>query len=138
MVQALCYAENCFCYLQESVYASKRRLAEFTGQSEKFLSKYDELKIRQTRDLNPLVYLLAKMADDKELCDYLRETRPPVVATGDRRRELGGEGVKVVDLVEGAEIDLPEKGETFCLSVFRVVLPFAAHLVVWGKWQKNT
>ncbi len=51
------------------------------------------------------------MADDKELCEFLRETRPPVAATGDRRREVGGDSVKMVDLVEGAEIDLPEKGE---------------------------
>lgn len=68
------------------------------------------------------MYLLSKMADDKELCDFLRETRPPVVATGDRRREVGGEGVKVVNLVEGAEIDLPDKGRHLWSSIECTVL----------------
>ena len=91
-----------------SAHTSKRKLAEFSGQGEKFLSKYDELRVRQTRDLNPLVYLLSKITEDSDLCGFLCETRPSVVEE-DRRREVGG-GVKVLDLVEGAEVDLPEKG----------------------------
>ena len=92
-----------------SAHTSKRKLADFSSEGEKFLSKYDELRVKQTRDLNPLVYLLSKITEDHDLCGFLRETRPPVVEE-DRRRELG-EGMKVVDLVEGAEVDLPEKGE---------------------------
>ncbi len=39
------------------------------------------------------MYLFSKVADYGELCGFLRETRPPPVAKGDQRREVGGEGV---------------------------------------------
>ena len=92
-----------------SAHTSKRKLAEFSSKGDQFLSQYDEVKIKQTRDLNPLVYLLSKITEDSELCDFLKQTRPPVQEV-DRQREIGGPDVRVIDLVEGQEVVLPEKG----------------------------
>lgn len=92
-----------------SAHTSKRKLAEFSSQGDQFLSKYDEVKIKQTRDLNPLVYLLSKITEDNELCGFLKLTRPPVQEV-DRRREIGGPDVRLIDVVEGQEVILPEKG----------------------------
>ena len=69
------------------------------------------------------MYLLSKVADDGELCGFLRETRPPPVAKGNQRREVGGDGVKVLDLVEGAVVNLPEKSQlnTYSISIPRLL-----------------
>lgn len=89
-----------------SAHTAKRKLAEFSSCGEKFLSKYDELRVRQTRDLDPLVCLLSEITKDEQLCKFLREARPPT--TDHARREITD--VKVLDLVEGQEVALPEKG----------------------------
>ncbi len=80
---------------------------EFSGQGEAFLRQYDDLKLRQTRDLDPLVYLLSKISDDKKLCEFLRERRPPTLKPP--LRDVSD--VDVLDLVEGEEVRLPGKGE---------------------------
>ncbi len=69
------------------------------------------------------MYLFSKVADYGELCGFLRETRPPPVAKGDQRREVGGDGVKVLDLVEGAVVNLPEKSQlnTYSISIPRLL-----------------
>ncbi len=72
------------------------------------------------------MYLLSKVADDGELCGFLRETRPPPIAKGDQRREVGGDGVKVLNLVEGAEVDLPEKGQLINKYTYYVDEHYAA------------
>lgn len=89
-----------------SAYAAKRKIAEFSSHGEEFLQKYDDLKIRQTRNLDPLVYLLSKVTEDRKLCEFLRSTRP-VEEAG--LQEVSD--VRVLDLVDGEEVQLPEKGE---------------------------
>ena len=93
-------------HMQVSALNAKRKLAEFSSSGEKFLQKYDELRQRQTRDLNPLVYLLSKITEDKGLCRFLHEARPPTV--DHTPKEITD--VKVLDVVEGQEVALPEKG----------------------------
>ena len=70
------------------------------------MQKYDDLKVRQTRNLDPLVYLLSKVTEDRRLCGFLRSVRPPTEEPG--LQEISD--VKVLDLVEGEEVELPEKG----------------------------
>lgn len=43
------------------------KIAEFSRTPEDFLKKYDELKSKNTRNLDPLVYLLSKLTEDKEV-----------------------------------------------------------------------
>lgn len=97
-------------YFQISAHAAKRKIAEFSSHGEEFLQKYDDLKVRQTRNLDPLVYLLSKVTEDRRLCGFLQAKRPPAEEAG--LQDLGG--VKVLDLVEGEEVELPEKGEELC------------------------
>lgn len=89
-----------------SAHAAKRKIAEFSSRGKDFLKKYDELKVRQTRNLDPLVYLLSKITEDSRLCGFLQTVRPLVEGTG--RKEITD--IKVLDLVEGQEVKLPEKG----------------------------
>lgn len=90
-----------------SAYAAKRKIAEFSSRGEEFLQKYDDLKVRQTSNLDPLVYLLSKVTEDRKLCGFLQTVRPHVEEAGPR--EISE--VKVLDLVEGEEVELPEKGK---------------------------
>ncbi|XP_023041576.1 gamma-tubulin complex component 2 isoform X2 [Piliocolobus tephrosceles] len=49
-----------------SAHSAKVKIAEFSRTPEDFLKKYDELKSKNTRNLDPLVYLLSKLTEDKE------------------------------------------------------------------------
>lgn len=51
---------GCFSYFQV-------KLAEFSKTPEDFLRKYEELKSKNVRNLDPLVYLLSKLCEDKEV-----------------------------------------------------------------------
>ncbi len=92
---------------QISAHAAKRKIAEFSSRGEEFLQKYDDLKVRQTRNLDPLVYLLSKVTEDRRLCGFLQAVRPLVEEVG--LQEISN--VRVLDVVEGEEVELPEKGE---------------------------
>lgn len=48
------------------------KIAEFSRTPEDFLKKYDELKSKNTRNLDPLVYLLSKLTEDKEVTAVMR------------------------------------------------------------------
>ncbi|KAM4034181.1 gamma-tubulin complex component 2 isoform 2-T2 [Anomaloglossus baeobatrachus] len=50
---------------------SQVKLAEFSTTPEDFLKKFEELKQKNTRYLDPIVYLLSKLTDDKETLQYL-------------------------------------------------------------------
>lgn len=50
-----------------SAHSAKVKIAEFSRTPEDFLKKYDELKSKNTRNLDPLVYLLSKLTEDKEV-----------------------------------------------------------------------
>ncbi|KAF7251779.1 Gamma-tubulin complex component 2 [Varanus komodoensis] len=56
-----------------SALAAKVKIAEFSRTPEDFLNKYDELKSKNTRHLDPLVYLLSKLTEDKETLQYLQQ-----------------------------------------------------------------
>ena len=91
-----------------SALNAKRKIAEFSSSGDGFLKKYDELRQRQTRDLNPLVFLLSKITEDVQLCSFLREARPPTVDPAPK--VITESDIKVLDVVEGQEVALPEKG----------------------------
>uniref|UniRef100_A0A8C0L6N3 Gamma-tubulin complex component n=1 Tax=Canis lupus dingo TaxID=286419 RepID=A0A8C0L6N3_CANLU len=50
-----------------SAHSAKVKIAEFSRTPEDFLKKYDELKSKNTRNLDPLVYLLSKLTEDREV-----------------------------------------------------------------------
>ncbi|XP_019853680.1 PREDICTED: gamma-tubulin complex component 2-like [Amphimedon queenslandica] len=62
---------------QISVHTSLRKISEHSSKREEFLQRYSTLKIKQPRELDPLVYLLAKLTEDPKLCDFIRRRRPP-------------------------------------------------------------
>ncbi|XP_053306596.1 gamma-tubulin complex component 2 [Spea bombifrons] len=56
-----------------SAHGAKVKIAEFSKTPEDFLKKYEELKSKNTRNLDPLVYLLSKLTEDKETLQYLQQ-----------------------------------------------------------------
>lgn len=58
---------------QVSAHQAKRRIAESTNTPIEFLAKYDELKAKNVRDLDPLVFLLSKLSEDEQTKDYLEK-----------------------------------------------------------------
>ncbi|XP_069836856.1 gamma-tubulin complex component 2 isoform X4 [Dendropsophus ebraccatus] len=54
-----------------SAHSAKVKIAEFSRTPEDFLKKYEELKSKNTRNLDPLVYLFSKLTDDKETLQFL-------------------------------------------------------------------
>ncbi|XP_013870241.1 gamma-tubulin complex component 2 [Austrofundulus limnaeus] len=56
-----------------SAHSAKVKLAEFSKTPEDFLRKYDELKSKNVRNLDPLVYLLSKLCEDKETLQLLQQ-----------------------------------------------------------------
>lgn len=54
-----------------SAHSAKVKLAEFSKTPEDFLRKYEELKSKNVRNLDPLVYLLSKLSEDKETLQFL-------------------------------------------------------------------
>ena len=91
-----------------SALNAKRKLATFSSSGEDFLKKYEELRQRQTRNLDSLVFLLSKISEDAQLCSFLREARPPAVDSAPK--VITESDIKVLDVVEGQEVALPEKG----------------------------
>ncbi|GCC37650.1 gamma-tubulin complex component 2 isoform X1 [Chiloscyllium punctatum] len=56
-----------------SSHSAKVKIAEFSRTPEEFLRKYDELKSINIRNVDPLVYLLSKLTEDKETLQYLQQ-----------------------------------------------------------------
>ncbi|XP_069044967.1 gamma-tubulin complex component 2 [Lepisosteus oculatus] len=56
-----------------SAHSAKVKIAEFSKTPEDFLKKYDELKSRNVRNVDPLVYLLSKLTEDKETLQCLQQ-----------------------------------------------------------------
>uniref|UniRef100_A0A4W3I0W3 Gamma-tubulin complex component n=1 Tax=Callorhinchus milii TaxID=7868 RepID=A0A4W3I0W3_CALMI len=56
-----------------SAHSAKVKIAEFSRTPEEFLKKYDELKSKNVRNSDPLVYLLSKLTEDKETLQYLQQ-----------------------------------------------------------------
>lgn len=55
------------------------KLAEFSKTPEDFLRKYEELKSKNVQNLDPLVYLLSKLCEDKEVTPHLHAAFHPVL-----------------------------------------------------------
>lgn len=58
---------------QVSAHAAKRKIAETSTTPRDFLRKYDELKSKNVRELDPLVYLLSRLAEDKQMLTFLEK-----------------------------------------------------------------
>lgn len=56
-----------------SSHSAKVKIAEYSKTPEDFLRKYDELKSKNVRNLDPLVYLLSKLSEDSETLQYLQQ-----------------------------------------------------------------
>ncbi|KAJ3607947.1 hypothetical protein NHX12_024998 [Muraenolepis orangiensis] len=56
-----------------SSHSAKVKIAGFSETPEDFLRKYDELKSKNVRILDPLVYLLSKLSEDKETLQCLQQ-----------------------------------------------------------------
>ncbi|XP_026078775.1 gamma-tubulin complex component 2 isoform X2 [Carassius auratus] len=56
-----------------SSHSAKVKMAEHSKTPEDFLRKYDELKSKNVRNLDPLVYLLSKLTEDKETLKFLQQ-----------------------------------------------------------------
>ncbi|XP_059386526.1 gamma-tubulin complex component 2 isoform X2 [Carassius carassius] len=56
-----------------SAHSAKVKMAEHSKTPEDFLRKYDELKSKNVRNLDPLVYLLSKLTEDKETLKFLQQ-----------------------------------------------------------------
>ncbi|TRY55550.1 hypothetical protein DNTS_023152 [Danionella cerebrum] len=56
-----------------SAHSAKVKMAEHSKTPEDFLKKYDELKSKNARNLDPLVYLLSKLTEDKETLKFLQQ-----------------------------------------------------------------
>uniref|UniRef100_A0A672KY52 Gamma-tubulin complex component n=1 Tax=Sinocyclocheilus grahami TaxID=75366 RepID=A0A672KY52_SINGR len=56
-----------------SAHSAKVKMAEHSKIPEDFLRKYDELKSKNVRNLDPLVYLLSKLTEDKETLKFLQQ-----------------------------------------------------------------
>lgn len=56
-----------------SAHSAKVKIAEHSKTPEDFLRKYEELKSKNARSLDPLVYLLSKLTEDKETLKVLQQ-----------------------------------------------------------------
>uniref|UniRef100_A0A8C2WE45 Gamma-tubulin complex component n=1 Tax=Cyclopterus lumpus TaxID=8103 RepID=A0A8C2WE45_CYCLU len=56
-----------------SAHSAKVKLAEFSKTPEDFLRKYEELKSKNVQNLDPLLYLLSKLSEDKETLQLLQQ-----------------------------------------------------------------
>uniref|UniRef100_A0A3Q2C9X7 Gamma-tubulin complex component n=1 Tax=Cyprinodon variegatus TaxID=28743 RepID=A0A3Q2C9X7_CYPVA len=56
-----------------SAHSAKVKLAEFSKTPEDFLRKYEEIKSKNVRHLDPLLYLLSKLSEDKEMLQFLQQ-----------------------------------------------------------------
>lgn len=57
-----------YCECRSLIYhVLQVKMAEHSKTPEDFLRKYDELKSKNARNLDPLVYLLSKLTEDKEV-----------------------------------------------------------------------
>ncbi|XP_074643157.1 gamma-tubulin complex component 2-like [Tubulanus polymorphus] len=58
---------------QVSSHNAKRKIAETSPTPMEFLQKYDELKMKNVRDLDPLVYLYSKLAEDESTKSFIEK-----------------------------------------------------------------
>ncbi|XP_025097324.1 gamma-tubulin complex component 2-like [Pomacea canaliculata] len=56
---------------QVSSHHAKRKIGESTPTPIEFFTKYDEIKAKNVRDLDPLVYLMSKLCDESQTKEFL-------------------------------------------------------------------
>ncbi|XP_070191427.1 gamma-tubulin complex component 2-like isoform X2 [Littorina saxatilis] len=66
---------------QVSSHQSKRKIGESTRTPIEFFAKYDELKAKNVRDLDPLVNLLSRLSEDQLTKDFLAKNAKDKMAT---------------------------------------------------------
>lgn len=94
---------------QVSSQAAIKKIAEHTSKKEEFLERYSSLKIKQPRELDALVYVLSKLAEEPRMCEFIRERRPlpadriPVQITKFDQLEMP-EGVIIPELPKEGEV----------------------------------
>lgn len=59
---------------QVSAHQAKRKIAEASTTPIEFLAKYDELKSKNMRDLDPLVFLLSQLTEEEQTKKVVRKT----------------------------------------------------------------
>ena len=93
---------------QISSHNAVRKIAEHSTRREEFLQRYSSLKIKQPRELDSLVYLLSKLADDPRLCEFIRQRRPPPSV----RVPVQVMDLDQLDIPSGVVVpELPKEGE---------------------------
>ena len=126
----------CFLLSQVSAHTAKRSIANFSSRGDNFLKKYDELKAKQVRQLDPLVYLLSKISEDEVLCEFLRKRYEADVK---EIKELEVDSEKVI-LPHGEQLNLPPSGAVMSveeLNQFRGQLESVTHSLNKKEAQKH-
>ncbi|XP_060079665.1 gamma-tubulin complex component 2-like isoform X1 [Ylistrum balloti] len=58
---------------QVSAHQAKRKIAGSTQTPIEFLAKYDDLKAKNVRDLDPLVFLLSKLTEEEQTKEFIEK-----------------------------------------------------------------
>ena len=91
---------------QITAHASLQRIMDNSSDGVELQKRYTELKVKQARELDPLVYLLSKLVDEPRLCEFLRQQRPVPV-----ERKPVSATIQQIDIPEGVPPPiLPPKG----------------------------
>ncbi|XP_078663652.1 gamma-tubulin complex component 2-like [Branchiostoma floridae x Branchiostoma belcheri] len=69
---------------QVSSHSAKRKIASFTKTPDDFQRKYDEVKSKNVRELDPLVFLISKLTEDSKTQKFLEQN------AHERAAEAGG------------------------------------------------
>ncbi|CAH1251170.1 TUBGCP2 [Branchiostoma lanceolatum] len=69
---------------QVSSHSAKRKIASFTKTPDDFQRKYDEVKSKNVRELDPLVFLVSKLTEDTKTQKFLEQNAQ------ERATEAGG------------------------------------------------
>lgn len=97
-----------------SAHTARKKIASFSANGESFLRKYDELKAKQVRQLDPLVYILSKISEDAPLCNVLsQKCRVDHPEPGESAANL-----ERVLLPHGEELKLPPSGSVLSMKEF--------------------
>lgn len=105
-------------------FVSQVKLAEFSKTPEDFLKKYEELKSKNVRNLDPLVYLLSKLCEDKEVTHRICCAEVQVSAFLQNDISLGGESGHF-------KANPPSNMTSFFLSEYVVFLKDPLYLKMW-------
>ena len=85
-----------------------KKITEHTSRKEEFLERYSGLKIKQPRELDALVYVLSKLAEEPRLCEFIRQRRPPPTS----RVPVQVTNIQQLDIPRGVVVpELPKEGE---------------------------